>query len=273
MRDDAQPGGLGVLDVIKRAMPLPLLRGADVIDLWELAVELSVRTDELQGGRGWTRMGEKEAHRWVILALLGLGDFAASPPSRLVIYKRDAMGTYYAMDPQDREAVLRARLAVYADDMEPRSTAYLWEFAFLRSDAMAAFELESSEAVRPHGCSQSSVVCGKRAGSALSPKEPTKTVTYQPPVQLAWPRVGSGSAVTDAERNELFRMRHKERMTGARIAVACGLSRQRIDQLIGMKSASRTGDWPKGWSPSAELLKECGLPVPGVKAVGIAAAR
>lgn len=75
----------------------------------------------------------------------------------------------------------------------------------------------------------------------------------------AWPHK-QGESWNEAERVAMFRMRHRSKLTGERIAEIVGVSRQTIDEIIGPARAPSTGNWGKcDWRPSAVLLEACGL--------------
>lgn len=83
------------------------------------------------------------------------------------------------------------------------------------------------------------------------------------PMGGAWPHL-EGADWSAAEREAMFTMRHKHRMTGKRIAKITCVSRVRVDELIGKVSSPKTHQWPDAcdWRPSATLLLACGFPVP-----------
>lgn len=83
------------------------------------------------------------------------------------------------------------------------------------------------------------------------------------PMGGAWPHL-EGADWSAAEREAMFTMRHKHRMTGERIAKIACVSRVRVDELIGKVSSPKTHQWPDvcEWRPSATLLLACGFPVP-----------
>ena len=79
----------------------------------------------------------------------------------------------------------------------------------------------------------------------------------------AWRHIASADW-SDAEREAMFIMRHKNGMTGEQIAKVVGVSRSRIDELIGRASSPKTRQWPSvcDWRPSPALLLACGCPAP-----------
>lgn len=74
-----------------------------------------------------------------------------------------------------------------------------------------------------------------------------------------------GAKWTDAIRDRVFRMRHKDGMTDHAIGDAIGRSHSVVSQQIGSKDAwkHKTGDEKgrKKWRPTPALLSECGLKV------------
>lgn len=84
------------------------------------------------------------------------------------------------------------------------------------------------------------------------------------PDRGSWPH-SKGLPWSDAERDALFEMRHRNCMTDKGIAEAIDLdSPQRITQVIGPKDAHKIRDgssYPKGvrWRPSSALLNRCGI--------------
>lgn len=74
----------------------------------------------------------------------------------------------------------------------------------------------------------------------------------------SWPRV-KGSRWTLREREEMFRMRHIDKVSGEQIAKIVGVSRQSVEEQIGgfVLTKEKLGALP--WSPTDQLLSECGL--------------
>jgi hypothetical protein len=90
-----------------------------------------------------------------------------------------------------------------------------------------------------------------------------------------WPHV-DGQPWTEAERAALFIMRHRDRLTGERLAAIAGVKRQRIDELIGL--AKPHGGLAKavskdGWRPSPELLSACGGSLQSLQTVALVVSR
>lgn len=89
-----------------------------------------------------------------------------------------------------------------------------------------------------------------------------------------WPHV-DGQAWTEGERVALFLMRHRDKRTGAQLEGIAGVTRQRIDELIGLArpygglSAAVAKD---GWRPTAALLAACGQPLQPLQSVALAMA-
>lgn len=93
----------------------------------------------------------------------------------------------------------------------------------------------------------------------------------------SWPHV-TGAEVTLAERDAMFLMRHGNGIKSARLAEIVGLSRQRINQLIGPARVQKSA-WKDikvkgcGWSPSADLLQKLGAPLQPLQALAPALAK
>lgn len=87
-----------------------------------------------------------------------------------------------------------------------------------------------------------------------------------------WPHV-EGTPWTEDERIAMFLMRHRDNMTGEKLAGIVGQTRQRIDEVIG--PAKPHGGLSKakgkdGWTPSAELLAACGQALQPLQSVALA---
>lgn len=90
------------------------------------------------------------------------------------------------------------------------------------------------------------------------------------PAGGSWPHK-KGCAWTDAERVAMFKMRHKNKMTGAAIGVVVGCSRQCLDEQIGSVKLVNGEKIKSGWVPTGGLLKECGKALQALQAVALAA--
>lgn len=141
--------------------------------------------------------------------------------------------------------------------------------AILESAAIALFpELFGAPASGGAGSGGTALHVGEIAGDVGTPANPTHQVL---PDGCVWPHI-DGQPWTDAERVAMFKMRHMGKLSGEAIARIVGVTRQRIDEQIG--PAKLVGDWRAklSWQPSAELLKECGLPLQPLQSVAQAAA-
>ncbi len=108
------------------------------------------------------------------------------------------------------------------------------------------------------------------APSAQQPKQvlPPFGDTYSHPQGEPW---------TGVERWALFEMRHRMKYTGDELANIAGVSRQRIDELIGpakphgglAKIVAKDG----AWAPPAELLERVGAPLQPLQPLQAAAAK
>jgi hypothetical protein len=131
--------------------------------------------------------------------------------------------------------------------------------AVLQAVAVAAFpELDWPAESRPTEASAAAM------SSAAAP--------VVQPVGGVWPHV-DGQAWTEAERDALFLMRHRDGWAGERLASVAGVRRQRIDELIGPArphgglGAARGTD---GWAPSPALLAACGVPLQPLQSATLA---
>jgi DNA-binding XRE family transcriptional regulator len=95
------------------------------------------------------------------------------------------------------------------------------------------------------------------------------------PDGVTWSRPeGCCDAWTDGEREAMFRARHIGKVSSNDLAKAVGVSRQAIDAQIGGARVlkSKNPKWPAVWSPSTELLRECGAPLQALQAVAASVA-
>ena len=101
------------------------------------------------------------------------------------------------------------------------------------------------------------------APAAASKVPASRDASIVQPEGGAWQHVPSADW-SDAEREAMFTMRHKNGMTGEQIAKVVGVSRARVDELIGRASSPKTRQWPLvcEWRPSPALLLACGCPAP-----------
>lgn len=90
------------------------------------------------------------------------------------------------------------------------------------------------------------------------------------PAGGAWPR-DPGKPWTDAEREAMFEMRHRHKVSGPKLAGIVGVSRQAIDEAIGPARITATTKWPDAWRPSVELMQRCGLALQPLQAMALAA--
>lgn len=84
--------------------------------------------------------------------------------------------------------------------------------------------------------------------------------TIRQPAGSSWPHT-KGKKWMEAERAALFLMRHRDQVSDEELVRIAGVSRQRINELIGGTNAPRELGNIKakdGWTPSAELLTQCG---------------
>lgn len=129
--------------------------------------------------------------------------------------------------------------------------------------AAAAFpEFDWGSASRPQSAAVEAVPLSIVA--AASPA-PVQAPTVREPEGGSWPHK-KGDDWRDEEREALFLMRHVDKRKGDDLAQIAGVSRQRINELIGASNVKaenlhtiESKDARK-WKPSAALLKQCGAP-------------
>lgn len=130
----------------------------------------------------------------------------------------------------------------------------------LRYDVAAAlFGLPGTAAAEPSAAAEQVQPTALAAAAGAQAADDALIVQ---PAGGVWPHV-EGADWSDAEREAMFTMRHKNGMAGERIAKIARVSRPRVDELIGKVGSPKNNQWPDAcdWRPSAALLLACGFAV------------
>lgn len=240
-----------VLDSVAADCPLPDLYLTDPADFACLITPETL----FRAGRAERKSGTKPQFKtgWSATSWgAGQSQYREVPvPKQAAIAERRGVGGMLA---ELSEAwCINAKTVADLDKGRPARVA-------LRYDVAAAlFGLPGTAAAEPSAAAE------QVQPTALAPAAGAQAADDALIVQPAggvWPHV-EGADWSDAEREAMFTMRHKNGMAGERIAKIAGVSRPRVDELIGKVGSPNNNQWPDAcdWRPSAALLLACGFAV------------